>query len=67
MLSAVPKDSWSGSQKLSFSTIKGHKAQYLDVRSLFPTGRSDSVATEPELLPEEAAAIVELAVKKSKE
>ena len=67
LLSAVPRDSWSGTQKLSFSTIKGHIPRYLDARSIFPAGRSFAADFEPELLPLDPAAIVKFADRKAKE
>jgi len=67
LLSAVPRDSWSGTQKLSFLTIKGHVPRYLDARSIFPAGRSFAADFEPELLPMQPSAIVKLAERKAKE
>ena len=39
LLSALPKKSWSAIQELAFSHIKGKRAHYIDVSSVFPVER----------------------------
>ena len=65
LLSAIPRDDWNGAQRLSFSTVKGRTGMYLDVRSVFPTRKSQQ-DEEPEPLPEEPEDIVKLAAEKAK-
>ena len=66
LLSAVPRDAWTGTQELCFTTIKGREGRYIDASSVFPNRRNEE-GEEPELLPEDPEAIVKLAVKKAKE
>lgn len=67
LLSAVPKESLSGSQRLCFRTVKGKEGGYLDARNVFPNQRGSVPSSEPELLPEDPAKIVEKAVSIAKE
>ena len=67
LLSAVPKESWNGTQRLCFQSVKGRKGIYLDATGVFPAVRGEPSEDLPELLPEEPEAIVQLAVKKAKE
>ena len=66
LLSAVPKDAWTGTQLLCFTTIKGREGRYIDASGVFPSRQSED-ANQPELLPEEPEAIVALAVQKAQE
>ena len=65
LISAVPREAWSGTQKLCFQDGKRRAGKYLDVKAVFPSRRSED-ADEPELLSESAEEIVKLAVEKAK-
>ena len=66
LLSAVPREAWTGTQKLCFTTVKGREGKYIDASCVFPSRQTEE-SNEPELLPEEPEAIVKLAVQKSQE
>ena len=66
LLSAVPKESWTGTQRLSFRNKQGKPGTYLDVKCVFPQQRQEGDGA-PEPLPEDPKDIVKLAVKMSKQ
>jgi hypothetical protein len=65
LISAVPREAWSGTQRLCFQDGKRRAGKYLDVKAVFPLRRNED-GDEPELLPESADEIVKLAVEKAK-
>ena len=66
LLSAVPREAWSGTQKLYLCTVKVRKGKYLDASCVFPVGgqRGDK---EPKLLPEGPEDILKLAIQMAME
>ena len=64
LLSAVPRNAWTGTQSLCFSTIKGRHSKHIDVDGVFPSKKGDE-EDQPELLPEEPTEIVAFAVKRA--
>ena len=66
LLSAVPREEWTGTQKLCFNTVKGREGMYVDVIGVFPAQRGEQ-ADQPELLPEGPEDILNLAVRMAKE
>ena len=62
----MPREAWTGTQQLCFTTIKGKEGRYIDASSVFPARQTEE-AEEPELLPEDPEAIVTLAVQMARE
>ena len=66
LLSALPREGWTARQELSFTTAKGKKNHYVDVKSVFPKERMSTLIDKPNLLKNDADDILRFAAEKAK-
>ena len=67
LLSALPRDSWSAKQNLSFTSAKGKKPHYIDAAQVFPIERQSTLFKEPDPLKGGPEEVVKFAAQKAEQ
>ena len=66
LISALPKNSWNGTQKLCFTEAVGKLGLYLDASCVFPKNKLLDKDVELKMLPADPQLLVEFAINLSK-